>query len=333
MVNAMRTTFLLAALTGLFMAIGFAVAGTGGMLLALAIALVMNLFAYWNSDKLVLRMQHAMPIPRERAPELYDMVADLSDRAGIPMPRVYVINSKQPNAFATGRNPDNAAVAVSSGLLQHLSYEEVAAVVAHELAHIRSRDTLTMTITATLAGAISMLAQFGLFFGARNSNSPFGPLGGLLMIIIAPIAAIMVQMAVSRTREYEADKDGAEICGDPMALASALHKISQLAKNFENPWARRQPAMAHLFIINPLAGRRMDNLFSTHPDVRNRIEALKELARQTGRQPIQRAAQRDIPVRAAPRRVGRGSAWRIPDADPHGSAARRAPPRNAGPWG
>ena len=329
MLNALRTTFLLAALTGLFMAVGFVVGGQTGMILALGFSLVTNLFAYWNADKLILRLQNAEPVSRARAPELYDMVAELADRAGIPMPKIYVIHSEQPNAFATGRNPDNGAVAVSTGLLRHLEYRELAGVVAHELAHIRSRDTLTMTITATLAGAVSMLAQFGLFFGGRSSNNPLGPLGSLAMIILAPLAAIMVQMAVSRTREYEADKDGAEICGDPLALASALAKISQLAKNFENPFARRNPGLAHLFIVNPLAGDRMDNLFSTHPDVRNRIAALERMAAEGGSGMGHRPD--DARLRSGKRhvRVERGGAgWRVPvvrsyDDDGH----------SAGPWG
>lgn len=331
MLNAVRTTFLLAALTGLFMAVGYLVGGAGGMMLALGFSVVTNLIAYWNADKLVLRMQHAQLISRQRSPDLYDMVAGLSQRAGIPMPRLYMIDTDQPNAFATGRDPKNAAVAVSRGLLQHLEYDEVAAVVAHELAHIRSRDTLIMTITATLAGATSMLAQFGLFFGGRNSNSPVGLFGTLAMVIIAPLAAVLVQMAVSRTREYEADKDGAEICGDPIALASALAKISQLARNFENPWARRSPGMAHMFIINPLMGGRMDNLFATHPDVRNRIEALKQMA--DGRQRRKQVLPRQEYSRNAPSRSSQSGSgqWRVPSSGRRAPSARDSTPK--GPWG
>ncbi|HUV32850.1 MAG TPA: zinc metalloprotease HtpX [Devosiaceae bacterium] len=329
MVNAVRTTFLLAALTGLFMAVGFVVAGQGGMLIALGLALVMNLFSYWNSDKVVLRLQHAEPIGRGRAPDLIALVEGLAAAAGIAMPRLYLIHTEQPNAFATGRNPQNAAIALSTGLLKYLERDEVAGVLAHELAHIRSRDTLTMTITATLAGAISMLAQYGLFFGSRNAASPVGPVGAILAILLAPFAAIMVQMAISRTREYEADRDAAEITGDPLALASALDKISRLAKNFENPWARRTPGMAHLYIVNPLLGdRRSDNWFSTHPDVRNRIAALRDLA---GRM----SATRHVPARRARlERVGeppRGGAWRVPDfAEFADRAGQRHRP---GPWG
>lgn len=320
MLNAVRTTFLLAGMTGLFMAVGFLVGGTGGMILALGFAIATNVFAYWNSDKLVLRMQNAKPVSRQRSPELYDMVAGLSQRAGIPIPKIYMIDTDQPNAFATGRDPENAAVAVSRGLLQHLEYDEVAAVVAHELAHIRSRDTLTMTITATLAGAISMLAQFGFFFGGRNSNSPLGPFGAIAMIILAPMAAMLVQMAVSRTREYEADKDGAEISGNPMALASALAKISQLAQRVQNPQAHRTPGMAHMFIINPLMGGRMDNLFSTHPDVGNRIDALRRI-------------DAEMRPSVSPRRVAQSGSgqWRVPSAGRRDPDSRDSTPR--GPWG
>ena len=330
MLNAIRTTFLLAVMTGLFMAVGFVVAGSFGMFFALIIALVTNLLAYWNSDKMVLRMQRAREVSWRDGPDLFDMVEQLSLRAGIPMPKLYLIDSEQPNAFATGRNPDNAAVALSTGLLQHLNRDEIGAVVAHELAHIRSRDTLTMTVTATFAGAISMLAQFGLFFGARNSNSPVGPIGTLFMIIVAPLAALLVQMAVSRTREYEADRDGAEICGNPMALASALQKISRLSKNFENPFARRSPGLAHLFIINPLAGRGADNLFSTHPNVENRIAALTEMARQmvpTTNSGVTR--QRVIREPAGNREAG----WRAPTSGAKRSERRETPTKSRGPWG
>ena len=324
MLNAMRTTFLLAVMTGLFMAVGFVVAGSAGMLFALVIALITNIFAFWNSDKMVLRMQRARLVNWRDAPELFDMVEKLSLRAGIPMPKLYLIDSQQPNAFATGRNPENAAVALSTGLLQHLNSREVGAVVAHELAHIRSRDTLTMTVTATFAGAISMLAQFGLFFGARNSNSPVGPIGALFMIIVAPLAALLVQMAVSRTREYEADRDGAEICGDPLALASALQKISRLAKNFENPWARRSPGQAHMFIINPLAGRGADNLFSTHPNVENRIAALTQLAKELRSTPFDAGETSQRMVREP---TSDASPWRTPS-----SGDKNSSPRPRGPW-
>lgn len=328
MMNAVRTTFLLAALTGVFMAIGYVVAGEGGMLIALGAALVINLFSYWNSDKVVLRLQHAELVDPRRAPDLFGLVEGLAMNAGIPVPKIYLIHTDQPNAFATGRNPENAAVAVSTGLLRHLERGEIAGVIAHELAHIRSRDTLTMTITATLAGATSMLAQFGLFFGSRNANSPVGPIGAIFMIILAPLAAVIVQLAISRTREYEADRDAAEITGDPLALASALGKISRLSKNFENPWARRTPGMAHMYIVNPLAGGGSDNLFSTHPDVRNRIAALEDIARQMTPtrhvQPVRRQRPRLV-RRGEPLR---GGGWRVPDI-----ATGAAEPRRPGPWG
>jgi heat shock protein HtpX len=272
-------------------------------------------------------MQNAVPVERSRVPELYDMVDTLSQRAGIPTPAVYVIQSDQPNAFATGRNPQNAAVAVSAGLLKHLETHEVAAVIAHELAHIRSRDTLTMTITATFAGAISALAQFGLFFGGGNNrDNPLGGIGALLMVFLAPLAAMVVQMAVSRTREYEADRVGAEISGDPLALASALHKIASLAGRQVNIAAERNPAMAHMYIINPLSGQRMDNLFATHPDTGNRIEALRRLAAEMA---VDDKGRRPQP-RTAPVSTGRdiGGGWRVPTVgrtDEDGG--------QRGPWG
>jgi heat shock protein HtpX len=336
MLNFFRTSVFLAALTALFMAVGYFIGGTGGMMVAFGIAVVTNLIGYWNADKMVLRMQGAREISPSGAPDLHRMVEELSRNAGIPTPKVYVIETEQPNAFATGRNPQNAAVAVSRGLLTFLEPREVAAVVAHELAHIRSRDTLTMTITATLAGAISMIAQFGLFFGGGNSrDNPLGIVGTLLMVFLAPVAAMLVQMAVSRTREYEADKDGAEISRDPLALASALNKISQYAHRMVNVQAERNPAMAHMYIINPLTGQRMDNLFSTHPDVGNRIAQLQRIAGdmqvdRTGRRPAPRAEQGAGFARrssnSAPR--NNGGAWRVP---PVGGAEDGNNAR--GPWG
>jgi heat shock protein HtpX len=276
--NTIRTAMLLAFMTALFMGVGYLVGGTGGMGIAFLIAAGMNLFSYWNADKMVLRMHNAVEVDERNAPEYYGIVRDLAKRAGLPMPRVYLIDSDQPNAFATGRNPDNAAVAATTGLLNRLSPEEVAGVMAHELAHVQHRDTLTMTITATLAGAISMLGNFALFFGGnRDNNNPLGFIGVLVAIIVAPLAAMMVQMAVSRTREYSADRRGAEICGEPLWLASALGKISSYAHQIRNPEAERNPATAHMFIINPLSGERMDNLFSTHPATENRIAALKAM--------------------------------------------------------
>ena len=276
--NTFRTGLLLAGLTGLFLAIGYLIGGQGGMMLAFLFAAGTNLFAYWNADKMVLRMQGAREVDRATAPEYYDIVANLSARANLPMPKVYIMDNPQPNAFATGRNPENAAVAATTGLLQLLSPAEIAGVMAHELTHIKNRDTLVMTMTATLAGAISMLANFGFFFGGRNRNSSLGPLGGLLLMILAPLAAMIVQLAVSRTREYEADRGGAEISGAPLSLASALHKISGAAQQIPNEAAEASPAMAHLFIINPLSGQRMDNLFSSHPATENRVAELQKMA-------------------------------------------------------
>ena len=275
--NLVKTAMLLALMTALFMAIGWAIAGQQGLLIAFVVAAGMNLWSWWNSDKVVLRMHNAVEIDPRNAPELFRVTEALAERAGLPMPAVYLIDSKQPNAFATGRSPQNAAVAVTTGLLSIMPEEEVAAVIAHELAHIENRDTLTMTITATLAGAISMLGNFAFFFGG-NRNSPLGGLGVILAIVVAPFAAMIVQMAISRTREYSADRRGAEICGQPLWLAGALKRIAVAAGRIPNMSAERSPASAHLFIINPLNGDRADSLFSTHPATENRIAALTELA-------------------------------------------------------
>ncbi len=275
--NTMRTGLLLAAMTGLFLAVGFLLGGQTGMVVAFLVAAGMNVFTYWNADKMVLRMQGARQIERSTAPEFYDMIETLARRGGLPMPKVYLMDNPQPNAFATGRNPKNAAVAATTGLLKMLTPDEVAGVMAHELAHVKNRDTLIMTMTATIAGAISMLANFGMFFGGRGRNNPMGAIGSIALMIMAPLAAMLVQMAISRTREYIADRGGAEISGNPAALASALAKISNAAHRIENPAAEANPAMAHLFIINPLSGQRMDNLFSTHPATENRIAALQAL--------------------------------------------------------
>jgi heat shock protein HtpX len=264
-------------MTALFLVVGALLGGQTGMLLALAFAAATNLFAYWNSDRLALAANGAQEIQRADAPDLYDMVAELAGRAQLPMPRVYVIHEDQPNAFATGRNPENAAVAVNTGLMAMLTRQELAGVIAHELAHIKYRDTLTMTITATLAGAISSIAQWGLLFGGNRSSGP-GVIGSIALAILAPLAAMLVQMAISRSREYAADRLGAEICGDPNALAGALAKISHGAQVIPNENAEANPAMAHMFIVNPLTGQGMDNLFSTHPNVENRIAALQALA-------------------------------------------------------
>ena len=283
--NYVRTAILLAGLTALFMAVGYVIGGQGGMMIAFLVAAGMNLFSYWNADKLVLRMYGAQEVDERTAPDLVHMVRDLAARAQLPMPKVYLIDNPQPNAFATGRNPENAAVAATTGLLRMLNRDEVAGVMAHELAHVKHHDTLTMTITATIAGAISMLANFGLFFGGgnrENNGSPFGAIGTILMVFLAPLAAMVVQMAISRSREYEADRGGAEICGQPLALASALAKIAGTAHQVPNYEAEANPATAHMFIINPLSGQRMDNLFSPHPATENRIAALEALSRTQG---------------------------------------------------
>jgi len=281
--NYFRTAILLAALTALFMGVGYLIGGQSGALIALVVAAGMNFVAYWNADTLVLRMHGAQEVDARAAPELYQMVGELAARAGLPMPRVYLMDNPQPNAFATGRNPQNAAVAATTGLVQMLSRDEIAGVLAHELAHIKHHDTLTMTVTATIAGAISMLAQFGLFFGGGNrSNNGLGLIGTLAMVILAPLAAMLVQMAISRTREYSADAMGAQISGRPLALASALARIENAAHQIENPVAEQHPATAHLFIINPLSGARMDNLFGTHPATENRIAALQDIASRIG---------------------------------------------------
>ncbi|MGE0210419.1 MAG: zinc metalloprotease HtpX [Parvibaculaceae bacterium] len=296
--NVMRTGLLLAAMTGLFLAIGYLVGGQQGMVIAFLFAAGTNLFAYWNSDKMVLRMHNAEAVDEASAPELFRMVRTLAERAGLPMPKVYLMHEDQPNAFATGRNPENAAVAVTSGLLRTLSPDEVAGVVAHELAHIKHRDTLIMTITATLAGAISMLGNFAMFFGGRSRDNPLGVVGSIAMIILAPLAAMLVQMAISRTREYAADRGGAEISGQPLSLATALAKISDAAHQIPNEAAERSPATAHMFIINPLSGAGMDNLFSTHPNPENRIAALQEMAAEFGSAPPAPSVQ---PEARAPR--------------------------------
>jgi len=273
-----RTTLLLAAITALFMAIGFMLGGTAGIVIALVVAGALNLFAYWNSDRMVLSMYGAKEVDRRTAPGFYGIVEQLAANAGLPMPRVYIIENPQPNAFATGRNPENAAVAATTGLLDRLSHEEVAGVMAHELAHVRNRDTLIQTITATIAGAIGMLANFAFFFGGSSRNNPFGIIGVLLVMIFAPLMAMLVQMAISRTREYEADRIGAEICGKPLWLASALERIEASAQAIDNEAAEQHPATAHMFIINPLHAHGVDSLFSTHPATRNRVQRLRELA-------------------------------------------------------
>ena len=279
--NFARTALLLAAMTALFLAVGYFLAGEGGLLIAFLLALGMNGWAYWNSDKAVLRMHNARPVSRADAPELVGLVEQLAQSGGLPMPKVYLLETEQPNAFATGRNPDNSAVAVTRGLMQACSREELAGVIAHELAHIKNRDTLIMTITATLAGAIGFLSQFAFFFG-RDSRNPLGALGTILVMILAPLAAMLVQMAISRTREYSADRGGAEICGQPLWLARALQKIEQLARGVVNEPAERNPASAHLFIVNPLHMGGVDKLFRTHPPTADRVRRLLERAGAAG---------------------------------------------------
>ncbi|VEJ44532.1 zinc metalloprotease HtpX [Bartonella vinsonii] len=279
--NIMRTAMLLAFMTALFMGVGYLVGGGGGMIIALLMASGLNFFSYWNSDKIVLRMYGAREVDQHSSPVYYKIVSDLARKASLPQPKVYVIESAQPNAFATGRNPQNAAVAASTGLLEKLSAEEIAGVMAHELAHIEHRDTLTMTLTATIAGAISMLGNFAFFMGGtRNSSehSHGGGLGGVIALLVAPFAAMLVQMAISRTREYAADRRGAEICGNPLWLASALRKIADGGHGVYNEEAEHNPATAHMFIINPLSGEGADSLFSTHPATANRIAALYQQA-------------------------------------------------------
>jgi heat shock protein HtpX len=278
----LSTTILLAGITALFLGIGYLIGGAGGAMLALGIAIAMNFIAYWNSHKMVLRMYGAREVYAQSAPGFYGIVTQLADNAGLPMPRVYIIDNEQPNAFATGRNPENAAVAATTGLLERLSHEEVAGVMAHELAHVRNRDTLIQTVTATIAGAIGMLANFAFFFGGHGRNNPLGLIGVLLIAILGPIMAMIVQMAISRARDYEADRIGAEICGHPLWLASALERIQAGAEAIENEEAEEHPATAHMFIINPLHAHAVDGLFSTHPATEERVRRLREMAGAAG---------------------------------------------------
>ncbi|WP_174523903.1 zinc metalloprotease HtpX [Novosphingobium naphthalenivorans] len=267
--NGIKTAMLLAALTALFMGLGYMFGGTGGAGIALIVAAGMNLFTYWNADSIVLRMHNAREVDARSAPEFYGIVEGLARKAGLSMPRVYLIDTQAPNAFATGRNPENAAVAATTGLLSMLSREEVAGVMAHELGHVRNRDTLIMTMVATIAGAISMIANFGLFFGGHGDNRP-NPLAAIAAVFMAPFAAMIVQMAISRTREFGADKAGAEISGNPRALASALAKIAGPAAHLRNPAVERNPATAQLYIVPS----HVSDLFSTHPATEKRIAAL-----------------------------------------------------------
>ena len=269
-----QTAMLMAAMTALFCFAGTMLGGFEGLLIAIILAIAVNLFAWYNSDKMVLRMYGAKEVPRGHP--LYEMVADLSLNAQLPVPKVYEIQSDQPNAFATGRNPENAAVAATTGLLERLNQNEIAAVMAHELAHIKNRDTTIMVVAATFAGAISMLANFAMFFGGRRNNN-MGFIGLIAMMILAPLAASLIQMAISRSREYIADRVGAEICGNPLWLASALKSIQGFASKIDNHGAERNPSTAHMFIINPLHAHVHDKLFSTHPSTANRITALEAM--------------------------------------------------------
>ena len=306
--NHLKTYALLAGLTALFGGIGYLVGGAGGMLIALGVAAAMNAFAYWNADKMVLRHFRAVEAdathPDSRVRTYVVDTLQMAERAGLPAPKIYIIDNAQPNAFATGRDPAHAAVAATTGLLAMLTRDEIRGVMAHELAHVKNRDTLTMTVTATIAGAIAMLANFAFFFGGNRN-----PIAGIAIMLIAPIAASLVQMAISRAREYEADRLGAEIGGEPDALARALQKIEGAARQRVNQDAERNPAMAHLFIINPLSGHGADNLFSTHPNTKNRIAALVQMSQRTGRA--------NAPASA--------------NAGPWGSASNSAPRK--GPWG
>jgi heat shock protein HtpX len=306
----LRTAVLLAGMTALFLGVGWLIGGKGGVAIAFLVALATNAFAYWNSDKMVLRMYGAREVDAATAPQYYAAVERLARNAGLPMPRVYVMENDQPNAFATGRNPQNAAVAATTGLLRRLSPEEVAGVMAHELAHVKNRDTLIMTVTATIAGAISMLANFAFFFGgSRDGESrPLGFVGILLVALLAPAAAMIVQMAISRTREYEADRLGAEICGRPTWLADALERIQEGVRQIPNPRAERNPATTHLFIANPLHGRSFSALFSSHPPTGERVRRLRAMSGQEA--------------------SGTGGFPRPAGSGPWGTQARRG-----GPWG
>ena len=279
MFNLMKTAILMAAITALFMALGRLIGGQAGMMLALLVALGMNFFSYWFSDQMVLKMYKAREVDETSAPQFYGMVRELAQRAQLPMPRVYLIDEDAPNAFATGRNPEHAAVAATTGILRVLSERELRGVMAHELAHVKHRDILISTISATMAGAISMLANFAMFFGGRDSEGrQSNPLVGILVALLAPIAAGLIQMAISRAREFEADRGGAEISGDPQALASALNKIHRFAQGLPMEAAERHPETAQMMIMNPLSGGGLAGLFSTHPATEERVARLMAMA-------------------------------------------------------
>jgi heat shock protein HtpX len=279
MFNLMKTAMLMAAITALFMAVGQAMGGQQGMVLALVVAVGMNFFSYWFSDKMVLKMYNAREVDETTAPGFYRMVRELAQRADLPMPRVYIIDEQAPNAFATGRNPQHAAVAATTGIIRVLSERELRGVMAHELAHVKHRDILISTISATMAGAISMLANFAMMFGSRDSEGrPTNPIASIAIMILAPLAASLIQMAISRAREFEADRGGAEISGDPRALASALDKIHRYARGIPLEATERHPETAQMMIVNPLSGGGLRGLFSTHPATEERVERLMALA-------------------------------------------------------
>ena len=279
MFNLLKTAVLMAAITALFMAIGSLLGGRQGMMLALVVALGMNFFSYWFSDALVLKMYNAKQVDETSAPQFYRMIQELARNAQLPMPKVYLIEEDAPNAFATGRNPEHAAVAATTGILRVLTERELRGVMAHELAHVRHRDILISTVSATMAGAISMLANFAMFFGGRDSEGrSTNPVVGILVMILAPIAASLIQMAISRAREFEADRGGAEISGDPAALASALQKIHQFAQGIPLAAAERHPETAQMMIMNPLSGGGLRGMFSTHPATEERVARLMQMA-------------------------------------------------------
>ena len=282
--NWLKTSILMAGIMALFGIIGGYLGGSSGMLMALIFAGGMNLFAYWFSDSMVLKMYNAQEVDETSAPQFYAMIRELAQRAGLPMPHVYLINEAQPNAFATGRNPEHAAVAATTGILHLLSARELRGVMAHELTHVRHRDILISTISATMAGAISALANFAMFFGGRDLDGRrSNPIASIAVALLAPLAASLIQMAISRAREFEADRGGAEISGDPDALADALSKIDAYARGIRMPTADEHPATAQMMIISPLAGGGMAGLFSTHPPTEERVQRLRELGRGMGR--------------------------------------------------
>ena len=279
--NLFRTGILMALLTGLFVAVGYVIGGGPGMVMAFLFAAGTNLFAYWNSDKMVLSMYGARQVDETSAPDLVHIVRQLAEADGLPMPKVFIAENDQPNAFATGRSPEHAAVCVTTALLNNVSKEQLAGVLAHELSHVKNRDTLTMTIVATIGGAVGMLANFAFFFGGNRRN----PLGAIVVAILAPVAAVLVQAAISRSREFEADRSGAQLSGRPLWLASALKRIETIAERTENPEAEANPATAHMFIVNPLHGGGLAGLFASHPSTEERIARLQAMAAEMGQAP------------------------------------------------